>query len=56
MKQKSFKLPLDNATTYIGPFDIEFKPGNDLANYWEVIRVSFLPDSQLAVYNRDLVI
>lgn len=54
MKQEILKIPLDKGTKYIGPFDIEFKPGNELTNNWEVIRVSLLQGLQLAVYNRDL--
>ena len=54
MKQEILKIPLDRGTKYIGPFDIEFKAGNELTNDWEVIRVPLLPGLQLAVFNRDL--
>lgn len=54
MNQKILKIPLNRETKYIGPFDIEFKAGNELTNDWEVIRVPLLPGLQLAVYNRDL--
>lgn len=54
MKQEILKIPLDRGTKYIGPFDIEFKAGNELTNDWEVIRVPLFPGLQLAVYNRDL--
>ena len=48
------QIPLEMGTMYMGPFDIEFKQGNELTNDWEVIRVPLLPGLQLAVYNRDL--
>jgi len=54
MKQEILKIPLDKGAKYLGPFDIESKPGNELTNEWEVISVTLLPGLQLAVYNRDL--